>query len=224
MSRAVKMMLACPACGKSGEFTSWSSLNATLDPHEKTRLLDRTLTQFTCAACGHQAQVVYPLLYHDMTNGFMVWMIPDAPGPAGAPPEALPPGVVQKLGEKYRYRLVSNLNELIEKILIFDAGLDDRIIELAKLVAAAKLPPEKADGEIFFSSLTGEGPAAMLNFAVLKPPPIGNFGFSVLRDTMCGTLATDFAEKLKTPPTGPWPRVDQAFARGMLGEEKKEWD
>jgi hypothetical protein len=216
MSKAVKLKLACPACGKSGEFVSWSSINATLDPHEKTRLLDRSLTQFTCAECGHQAQVIYPILYHDMTHSFMVWMIPPQEGPAGAPPEALPAGVVQKLGEKYRYRLVSNLKELIEKIAIFDAKLDDRIIELAKLVAAAKLPPEKASGEIFFSGVSGEGNAAMLNFAVLKPPPVGNFGFTVLRDAMYETLAADFGEKLREQPPGPWPRVDAAFVRALI--------
>jgi hypothetical protein len=216
MSRAVKMMLACPGCGKRGEFVSWSSLNATLDPHEKTRLLDRTLTQFTCDACGHQAQVLYPLLYHEMTNGYMVWLIPEMQGKAGEPPEELPAEAMQKLGDGFRFRLVRNLNELIEKILIFDAKLDDRIVELAKLVAAAKLPPEKADGEIYFSGLTGEGSAAMLNFAVLKPPPIGNFGFSVLREGMCNRLTADFAEKLKQQPLGPWPRVDAAFARAMI--------
>jgi hypothetical protein len=215
MSRAVNMMLACPACEKQGEFVTWNALNATLDPHEKTRLLDRSLTQFTCADCGHQAQVVYPLLYHDVTHSYMIWMLPPVDGQS-APPEALPPEALKQLGDKYRFRLVSNLNELIEKILIFDAKLDDRIIELAKLVAGAKLPPEKADGEMYFSSLTGEGKAAMLNFAVLKPPPIGNFGFSVLNEAITGTLSTDFAAGLRQQPPGPWPRVDAAFARDMI--------
>jgi hypothetical protein len=224
MSRAVKMKLACPRCGKPSEFVSWSLLNATLNPHEKTRLLDRSLTQFTCADCGHQAQVVYPLLYHDLADRFMVWMLPEMQGKAGEPPEELPAEVMKKLGDTYRFRSVRNLNELIEKIVIFDAKLDDRIVELAKLVVAAKLPPEKADGEIYFSGLSGEGKEAMLNFAVLKPPPVGDFGFSVLREAICRTLGVDFAEKLKLQPSGPWPRVDSVFARGLLNRETTEKD
>ena len=38
--------------------------------------------------------------------------------------------------EKYLNRIVTSANQLIEKIKIFDAGKDDRIIELVKLLAA----------------------------------------------------------------------------------------
>jgi CpXC protein len=216
MSSPRKLSLACPACGKPGEFVAWNSLNSTLNPHERTGLLNRSLTQFTCSACGHQAQVMYPLLYHDMTGSYMVWMVPPSPQGQTEQPERLPPEMLQKLGDKYRYRQVGNLNELIEKILIFDAKLDDRIIELAKLVAASKLPPEKTGGNIFFSGVEGEGESATLNFAVLQNEPAGNFGFSVSRDATCRTLSADFEAALKTQPAGPWPRVDEKFARGML--------
>lgn len=224
MSKPVKLKMPCPACGKSGEFVAWTSLNVTLDPHEKTRLLDRSLTQFTCAACGHTAQLIYPLLYHDMDNAYMIWLLP--PGTGGeTEPEALSPDVAARLGEKYRYRSVGNLNQLIEKILIFDAGLDDRVVELAKLVAAGKLPPDKMGGEVYFSSMSaaGEGEAgATLNFAVLLPPPGVNFGFSLLRDPVCNALTKDFAESLKAQPIGPWPRVDEAYAREILKKKSEE--
>jgi hypothetical protein len=192
-----------------------------LDPHEKTRLLERNLTQFTCAACGHQAQVIYPILYHDMDQALLIWMIPTGPpaAPSAEPPkspEEFPPEIAEKLRTRYRFRLVANLNELIEKILIFDAKLDDRIVELAKLVAVAKLPPDKTGGEVYFSGVTGTGPGATMDFAVLMPPPGSNFGFSLLRDPVCNTLAADFAKALKSQPAEAWPRVDEAFARNLL--------
>lgn len=39
--------------------------------------------------------------------------------------------------EGYQVRLVSSLNDLKEKILISDAGLDDRVIELLKIYIEA---------------------------------------------------------------------------------------
>ena len=41
--------------------------------------------------------------------------------------------------EKYLNRIVTSANELVEKIHIFDAGKDDRIIELVKLLVANSL-------------------------------------------------------------------------------------
>ncbi len=37
--------------------------------------------------------------------------------------------------EKYLYRVVTSPNQLVEKIQIFDAGKDDKIMELVKLLA-----------------------------------------------------------------------------------------
>ena len=41
--------------------------------------------------------------------------------------------------EKYLNRIVTSANELVKKIHIFDAGKDDRIIELVKLLVANSL-------------------------------------------------------------------------------------
>ena len=41
--------------------------------------------------------------------------------------------------EKYLNRIVTSANEPVEKIHIFDAGKDDRIIELVKLLVANSL-------------------------------------------------------------------------------------
>lgn len=37
------------------------------------------------------------------------------------------------MAEKYLYRIVTSPGELREKIIIFDNGLDDRVIEIAKI-------------------------------------------------------------------------------------------
>ena len=56
--------------------------------------------------------------------------------------------------EKYLNRIVTPANQLVEKIQIFDAGKDDRIMELVKLLAAdsiLKNDPDKEFDELCFA-------------------------------------------------------------------------
>ena len=56
--------------------------------------------------------------------------------------------------EKYLNRIVTSANQLVEKIQIFDAGKDDRIMELVKLLAAdsiLKNDPDKEFDELCFA-------------------------------------------------------------------------
>ena len=49
--------------------------------------------------------------------------------------------------EKYLSRIVTSPNQLVEKIQIFDAGKDDRIMELVKLLATDSLLENNPDEE-----------------------------------------------------------------------------
>ena len=49
--------------------------------------------------------------------------------------------------EKYLSRIVTSPNQLVEKIQIFDAGKDDRIMELVKLLVADSLHENNPDKE-----------------------------------------------------------------------------
>ena len=53
--------------------------------------------------------------------------------------------------EKYLYRIVTSANQLVEKIQIFDAGKDDRVMELVKLLATDSIL--KNDPDIKFDEL-----------------------------------------------------------------------
>ena len=56
--------------------------------------------------------------------------------------------------EKYLARIVTSPNQLVEKIQIFDAGKDDRIMELVKLLATdsiLKNDPDKEFDELRFA-------------------------------------------------------------------------
>ena len=62
--------------------------------------------------------------------------------------------MLNKLSKKYLARIVTSPNQLVEKIQIFDAGKDDRIMELVKLLATdsiLKNDPDKEFDELRFA-------------------------------------------------------------------------
>ena len=68
--------------------------------------------------------------------------------------------------EKYLNRIVMSANELVEKIHIFDAGKDDRIIELVKLLVANSLlenDPDEEFDELCFAVEDGTNLLVLIN-------------------------------------------------------------
>jgi hypothetical protein len=131
MTKLSTRELVCPECDSEQVFTVYDSVNVSLNPDAKKQLINGELTTFTCDACGHQIEVVYPMLYHDMENKLMIWMDPEGqldPNELGNKQFLF--GTL--LDESYQYRIVSSRNEMVEKILIFDDNLDDFPMELLK--------------------------------------------------------------------------------------------
>jgi hypothetical protein len=87
-----------------------------------------------------------------MDRKFQIWLkYPDANGTITFEGIALSLGL--DLMRDYKFRVVMSRNELIEKISIFDSGLDDRIIEVSKLILWHSLLPgtEPPKGKLCFA-------------------------------------------------------------------------
>jgi hypothetical protein len=162
MSMPKSQLLTCPKCGHRQQFVIWQSLNVTLNPNEKPLLLSGSLTRFICEACQHSVQVNYPLLYHDMENQFMVWFWPGSGNPETAQ--------IQDHVASYQLRIAHSMNELREKVVLFEKKFDDRIMEVFKWMlrtqAAGKAGP--LTGELRFSHLESGVAGEMLLFAHMK--------------------------------------------------------
>ena len=159
MSLRRKKTVACPKCNKESDYLFWESLNGDLDPEAKTQLIDGTFFQFKCPHCGHECKVDYGMLYHDMAHQTMIYyvsensveeiqkMFSDKDGESGF----LIPG--------YRKRIVTNQNALREKAIIFENELDDRVVELIKLLYLLDVQdkfPEVNIVEAYFLVLEGK--------------------------------------------------------------------
>ncbi len=87
-----------------------------------------------------------------MEKHLMMWLWTE---PGEPDLNAVPPAALMK---DYHLRFVATQNELVEKILIFGDGLDDRVIEFLKLIlhAQASEGNHPLEGELFFAGLGGD--------------------------------------------------------------------
>ncbi len=158
MSKLDLLQTICPKCGKKQSFEAYSSINVTLHPELKEKLLDGSIFRFKCVDCQEEASILYPCLYHDMEKKLMIQL---------CPPYQIQDYInfleeftanfnnqfkeVKALNEDYKYRIVTNLDDFYEKIYIFEAGLDDRVIELIKLNNITDISEDYAVEKMLFS-------------------------------------------------------------------------
>ena len=130
MSNTEMKKVSCPKCSHDNDVKIFKTVNATTDPQFKEALLSGKLFSFHCANCGYDAALRYPVLYNDMKNRFMVYYIPDIERDRIT--DEYLESEYGDLGDVTR-RIVGSYNELKEKIHIFESGLDDRAMEIAKI-------------------------------------------------------------------------------------------
>lgn len=123
MSTEIEKDIICPQCGESQKYRLFASINARENPELKRRVLSETLFDWRCKRCNYFAAMAYPFLYTDPEARYIVCVTP-----AGDSRSTEPTPEIQS----YTKRMVKNLAELKEKILIFDAGFDDVAVELVK--------------------------------------------------------------------------------------------
>ncbi len=147
----------CPHCGKTSEFTVWDSINTDIDPDMEKAVRDRSAFLFHCPECGDETYFDYGFLYHNMTSKIMI-QYADSDEMAEEFLDAIKESENMEMLEDivnndYTVRVVRSRNRLIEKLMIFDAGLDDRIIEIYKFMVLLKYQKEKEeceDPELYF--------------------------------------------------------------------------
>ncbi len=139
-------MITCPKCGHQSPFMIWRSINTMIDPAMKAAVRDLSAFRFTCTDCGNQAVINYGFLYHQMEDRIMVYYAETDEDAEEFRfsfkkerfPEEMQDFLEDFLRDNYLVRIVRSQNELREKLEIFDAGLDDRIIEIFKVILFIK--------------------------------------------------------------------------------------
>ena len=173
MSSKEVQRIRCPKCGAEHDFAIWTRINTDLDPDLDKKVRSGELFRTVCPSCGQQIDVVYPCLYHQMKNKVMIYYAPGREAMAKAV-EAFEDGL-EEAGEKrsfdarkegYRNRVVGSLYDLQEKIAVFASGLDDRVVEICKVLIGSELqesqPDAAFDDLLYYRSGSGEDRLALM--------------------------------------------------------------
>jgi hypothetical protein len=147
----------CGQCGTAAAERLAGSVNADNRPDLRAEILAGEFQAMTCPSCGTRLRLPVHLSYLDMGRGNWIlaegaervaeWREVEAAGRAifeecyGS--EASP--VVRGLGRGLRPRLVFGWAALREKLLCDDLGLDDVVVEFAKLTMLRTIPGATVD-------------------------------------------------------------------------------
>lgn len=220
MSQRREISLTCPKCGREPPFIIWNSINTTLDPDMKEAVKDRSAFRFVCPDCGADTYVDYDLLYHQMEDRIMIHYARLDESAAEIyqmltkdDPEDM---VQDMLRNHYLIRIVRSQNQLREKIAIFDAGLDDRIIEIYKIFilhTVQEKDPDSKDIEILYYKEPTEGQDFIQIIADGK-----TYGVVELKKSTYDELYDEYRDRLPDiRKDGPY--IDRSWAL----EKKKTW-
>lgn len=174
MSLERKVTVTCRKCGAESEAAVFDSINTEINPGAKQKVIDGSLFQHKCDKCGNVERLNYTTLFHDVPAKLMIYYASCESDFAEIRQSLRTlhrednPMRAQLKG--YTTRLVVSQNALMEKALIFDLGLDDKIIEIIKAVycldAMEKYPELEIDELLFF---VDEGDKYALQFLANKP-------------------------------------------------------
>lgn len=183
-----EIQITCPHCGAKGQTNTYPLINVGTNPELKEAVKNGSLFLWDCPSCGQRSLLRFSTLYHDPVAKLMILLHGED-------------GAWDKLGaiasqiadspelEGYTLRTVADAGSLIEKVNIFDSGLDDEVIELCKYVTKMEMAGKMTSGvkalmDAPFKFFKMHGPDNDLSFSFPRDGQMQglNIGFNVYED------------------------------------------
>ena len=201
--------VSCSHCGARNSVTTYDSINAVESPDLKARVLDGSLFVWECPHCGARGLVRSQTLYHDPSERLMVWLTGGTEELESKARKAY--GGLEEM-KGYTARFVDDPGSLIEKVKIFDAGLDDVVMEMAKYVSRIEVAESRKDAAFRFLKLDGADNEMTFAYPLDGQMQMVAVGFNVYEDCR-GILKRN--PEMAAAATG-FARVDAAFVERFL--------
>ncbi len=203
--------LACPKCGHKHTLRKYARINVTEKHHLKEDILKNRLFAFACESCQFSAPLTYESLYLDSKKKLAIYLAP-----------AMLPETEEELkrlnqeieGTK---RLVDNINDLKEKILIADMQFDDRVIELIKIMYIGQIKEEMKDDnmmDILFDYY-GAKPCFLVFF---EKKGIGRMPLNL---EYYRGIASQYSRQIREHSSDSFMKVDMEWAGQILFKQPK---
>jgi len=193
MATRKTIVKTCPSCGTFFSTEGYDVINATLDVALRDEVIWGRIFDFTCPSCEHHFRSPYSLAYKEMEKEYIIFLnLEEAAGDSDestSENQLIEDQIAETraLFPTYRIRVVHDMMDLIEKIHIFSAGLNDKIVtylgykikdDVALKMRKAKQPVQVQ--KALFDSLKGK--AGEINFGLLSNSPNPIFVTTPTRD------------------------------------------
>ena len=132
-----EILQKCPHCRHEEKIQAYPGINVSSNPELKDKVKDGSLFLWKCSNCGASNLAVYQSVYHDPSERLLVWL---APAESGGEADSAASSIARQLDtpegrrilDGYALRKVTKAGDLMEKVRIFDCGLDDVAMEMAE--------------------------------------------------------------------------------------------
>ena len=205
-----KKQFECPNCSAPGATDIDTIVRISKAPEARARVLSGEYFEWECESCRRRYLIDDVFLYYDDAKKFMVYYVPGYKKHT----LSIPTLIQTKEGfdtDGSTLRVTNRFLDLAEKIRIFEAGLDDRVIEAVKFYCIVNYSSAgRTVNDILFEELDDEN---MLFFSVYDnndctglPVPIEAY----LR------AQSDLAPFFDPPPKDAFVMVDQSWLTDIL--------
>lgn len=200
------LRLVCGRCGQTAPVPVYSVINVREHPELKDEVRSGRVFLWNCPVCSSPNLARYPFLYHDPDLSLLIWM---SDGDK-AVEEQMSRTVEEEEGLKeYTARMVDSPGDLIEKIMIFEAGLDDVAMEMCKYIVRGDLGK---DVDLKFYSAGGADHELTFTYPENGQMQLVQAGFSVYED--CAGIVGRNPDILKR--SGGLARIDREWMESFL--------
>ncbi len=216
MSINTKQSVKCPQCSQMSDITVWSSITVKDSPDLKSDLLAGKVNMFRCPSCEHIALMPNPMLYHDEERKLMISFAPTNDPVVkeqmftNIKDSSKDSDELEKL-DGYNLRFITDYNELLEKILIFDSDLNDKVIEVIKLMILSQDVDKSEQRNCRFGKVCDDGLEFMIHDFIEN-----QVYTSTVPKSSYETVFKSLIESGMKPYSFDWEIVDGAYATRLL--------
>lgn len=215
MAISINQKISCPFCHHDQDFEIWQVVG----PETKDGIIDGSFGWFKCEECGKSARLISSFIYHDDTKKTMIYLVTGESELDKDCEKKNMLNIINKAPELsdaqgYNCRFAYSIDEVAEKIMIFDDGLNDRVIELLKPVYYMKAQEELDDTKILSIRYdnTDENPTFRL---MTDNDAIATMEFY---SDIYDAVKERYKDIVSVSPTGNFESVDYKWAMSIINE------
>ena len=215
MAYSIHQDINCPYCHHKQNF----EIMQVIEPEKKESIIDGSFGWFTCEECGKSARLISSFLYHDKEQKLMIYLVTGESEMDKDYEKKNMLNIINKSPDiddsrEYTCRFAYEIDEVAEKIMIFEDRLNDRVIELLKPIYFTKAQEELEDTRVMSIRYdnTDEKPAFRL---ITDNDAIATMEF--YRD-IYDAVAEKYADVVNVAPTGNFESVNYDWAMSIINE------